>query len=164
MTSLTETKILISSHEIAQSDRLKSLYPTVILASAVSGSATMIMLLGRSATTASVLNDVSTCLFVSSVITAVFTAMITIMLSFEFQSSHEPTRMRRATAWVPIFFFDFMLFELVLGLVFWFTAGHAWQYAALLGLVSGSLFMVTAAVAVWMTVKASPLSCLGKGL
>lgn len=82
------------------------------------------------------------------------------MLSFELQRVQETTRVRQAMAWVPIFFFDLMVFELVMGLVFWFTAEHAWQYAAVLGLLSGSLFMIAAAVAVWVTLSASLHACL----
>ncbi|KAK2022509.1 hypothetical protein LX32DRAFT_645472 [Colletotrichum zoysiae] len=134
----------VSTHQMAETDRLR------------------IVLFNRPPTTTSIVNNMSTCLLVSSIITAAFTTMITIMLMFEFENNTEPTRIRRVVAWVPIFFFDFMVFEIVIGLVFWFAAGHAWQYVAVLGLLSGSLFMITAAIAVWMTLRASSYSCLGR--
>lgn len=81
------------------------------------------------------------------------------MLSFELQRGQE-TASARLMAWVPIFFFDLMVFELVMGLVFWFTADHAWQYAAVLGLLSGSLFMIAAAISVWITLSANSHACL----
>ncbi|KAK0369576.1 hypothetical protein CLIM01_13066 [Colletotrichum limetticola] len=160
LVSLTKNDMPDSSHKIAEVARLRRSYPTLNLATAVSGITAALMLANRSSTTTSVLSDMSTCLLVGSIITAAFTGMITIMLSFELQRVQETTRVRQAMAWVPIFFFDLMVFELVMGLVFWFTAEHAWQYAAVLGLLSGSLFMIAAAVAVWVTLSASLHACL----
>ncbi|KAL0929554.1 uncharacterized protein CTRU02_215453 [Colletotrichum truncatum] len=137
----------VSPHDVVMFARLRRLYPTFTVASAVFGCAAIVMLLDKSPAVPSVLHSLSTCLIVSSAITAAFTATTTIMLSLTFEESHKPTRVCLAVAWTPIIFFDCTILQLVLGLALWFVAGHSWQYAIVIGLLSGFSFSATLVIA-----------------
>ncbi|KAL0929619.1 uncharacterized protein CTRU02_215518 [Colletotrichum truncatum] len=145
---MMECKMVVPSQDIVTFARLKRLYPTFTVASAVSGCAAIVMLLDKSPAIPSILHSLSTCLIVSSAVTAAFTATTAIMLSLTFQENHKPTRMCLALVWTPVFFFDCMIIQLVLGLALWFVAGHSWQYSIVLGLLSGFSFSATLVIAV----------------
>ncbi|KAL0933557.1 uncharacterized protein CTRU02_212520 [Colletotrichum truncatum] len=111
--------------------------------------------------TTSMLATLSRLLLVSSAITTAFTATTTIMLSFECRDSENSGRASWVVAFIPIFLLDCASVQWIIGMLLWFVAAHAWQFAAILALWFGFLCVVTVGIAGWIAAGTHSLTFSG---
>ncbi|KAK2742889.1 hypothetical protein CKAH01_18431 [Colletotrichum kahawae] len=112
-------------------------------------------------TSMSVMATFASLLLAVSAVTTAFIAIITIMLSFVFHDFGILLCGSRVVAWIPVFLLDCAFIQLIVGLVLWFMDTHAWQFAAVITLWSGLLFLVTLGIAGWIAVGADSFTFSG---
>ncbi|KAF4473922.1 hypothetical protein CGGC5_v016923 [Colletotrichum fructicola Nara gc5] len=141
--------------------RLKDLYLKVLLACVIFSTTAMAVLSNVPPTNTSVMATFANLLLAVSAVTTSFIAIITIMLSFVFHDFGILLCGSRVVAWIPVFLLDCAFIQLIVGLVLWFLDTHAWQFAAVVALWSGLLFLMTLGIAGWIAVGTDSFTFLG---
>lgn len=105
--------------------------------------------------TRSILASTSEGLLCSSVITAVTSAVICIMLLFRFDGAEKATQGELLLAWAPLILLDISVMEFLIGLVCWYIDRNASWRGLLLGIqfVTLTAFCIVISFSVWSSLN-----------
>jgi hypothetical protein len=98
----------------------------------------------------------------SSLITAVFSVMVTTMLLFYFEGHESANSVDLALAWTPVVLLDWVILACVLGLGLWYSGKNKLWRSATMSAQLGGLLLVSVSLAVWMWNSMSKEGGLGK--
>ncbi|KAF4487575.1 hypothetical protein CGGC5_v005948 [Colletotrichum fructicola Nara gc5] len=161
MITTRDTEYFSSKKATATYQRLTDSYWKILLVCILLSTTAMAVLSTVPPSTTSMLATFASFLLFVSVITAAFIAIITLMLSFVFGDPSSLYRWSQFIAWIPVFFLDLAFIQLVVGMVLWFADRYAWQFATVVALWSGCLFLVTMGIAGWIAVRTDSFNFSG---
>lgn len=142
--------------------RIQRMYKTfVVLAALISGLAVAALTLNEYHPPSSDLIFASEGFLCSSAITAIISAVLAIMLLFQFEGSQRATRRDLAVAWAPLVLLDLSVVEFLVGMVCWYCSKNARWRGALVTAQLVGLLGLCAGLSTWMWFYMSQKGNLG---
>ncbi|KAL5364803.1 hypothetical protein BJX96DRAFT_138999 [Aspergillus floccosus] len=131
--------------------RIQRFYKTfVVLAALISGLAVAALTFDEYHPPTSDLILASEGFLCSSAITAIISAVLAIMLLFQFEGLQRATRRDLAVAWSPLILLDLSIVEFLVGMVCWYCGKNARWRGALVTTQFVGLFSLCMAISIWM--------------
>lgn len=95
------------------------------------------------------LMDKSMAFFITSIIMAVITVVLTTMLLFLFDEHEKPTKYDVAIAWLPVILVDAAITQFLVGIMVWFAAMYDSCYP-IIACQLGVLIVCCTVIALWL--------------
>ncbi|KAK0368230.1 hypothetical protein CLIM01_14406 [Colletotrichum limetticola] len=144
--------------------RLQGVYFPILLACVTLSMTAMTVLSKAPPTNTSITAAFAGFFLSASAIITPFIAIIIVMLLFASGGTGDSPSSGRVIAWIPVFLLDCAFVQLVIGAALFFAETQAWQFATIICLWAGLLFLATAGIAGWIAVGTRSFNIFGHAM